>query len=247
MKKIIAVLFMLMAGISYSLSFTVYPTKFDVDSKKGGIYEVEVMNNTLEPLRIEIFPEADEEFGKEYNINKNITIVPKSIFLKPGATQLARFRFRPDGNIKDGQYKSNLIFKEIPAEIKTEKKVEEKSNTVVSNIRFITEMAIPVYSTTDNVVLDGDIKNVELIGKGKNLVVKCDTNSKGNSAIELLYSLEVLGTKEKIDGVLGYTARNGKQKIALAISLENNLNGKKGLFRIYDKTGKTYYKTEVKF
>ncbi|MEF2601404.1 MAG: molecular chaperone, partial [Fusobacterium mortiferum] len=201
MKKIIGILFILITGISYSLSFTVYPTKFDVDYKKVGVYEVEIINNTLEPLRIEIFPEADKEFGEDYNVNKNITIVPKNIFLKPGGTQLARFRFKPDTNVKDGQYKSNLIFREIPSEIKTEAKTEEKVDTLVSSIKFITEMAIPVYLTTDNIRLDGEVKNVEVIGKGKNLLIKCDTNSKGNSSIELLYSLEILDTKEKLTGI----------------------------------------------
>ena len=36
-----------------------------------------------------------------------------------------------------------------------------------------------------------------------------DNNSKGNSSIELLYSLEILDTKEKLTGILGYTARTG--------------------------------------
>ena len=63
--------------------------------------------------------------------------MPKNIFLKPGGTQLTRFRFKPDTNVKDGQYKSNLIFREIPSEIKTEAKTEEKVDTLVSNIKFI--------------------------------------------------------------------------------------------------------------
>lgn len=247
MKKIIGILFILITGISYSLSFTVYPTKFDVDYKKVGVYEIEIINNTLEPLRIEIFPEADKEFGEDYNVNKNITIVPKNIFLKPGGTQLTRFRFKPDTNVKDGQYKSNLIFREIPSEIKTEAKTEEKVDTLVSNIKFITEMAIPVYLTTDNIRLDGEVKNVEVIGKGKNLLIKCDTNSKGNSSIELLYSLEILDTKEKLTGILGYTARTGNETISLAVSLKNNLKGKRGIFKIYDKDGKVYFKKDVKF
>lgn len=173
--------------------------------------------------------------------------MPKNIFLKPGGTQLTRFRFKPDTNVKDGQYKSNLIFREIPSEIKTEAKTEEKVDTLVSNIKFITEMAIPAYLTTDNIRLDGEVKNVEVIGKGKNLLIKCDTNSKGNSSIELLYSLEILDTKEKLTGILGYTARTGNETISLAVSLKNNLKGKRGIFKIYDKDGKVYFKKDVKF
>ncbi|MDY4800779.1 MAG: molecular chaperone, partial [Fusobacterium mortiferum] len=75
----------------------------------------------------------------------------------------------------------------------------------------------------------------------------CDTNSKGNSSIELLYSLEILDTKEKLTGILGYTARTGNETISLAVSLKNNLKGKRGIFKIYDKDGKVYFKKDVKF
>lgn len=246
MKKI-GILFMLMVKLSYSLNFSVYPTRFDVDSKKVGIYEMEVINNTLEPLRIEIFSEEDKEFGEEYNLNEGITIVPKTIFLKPGGSQVSRFRFRPSSKLKDGQYKSNLIFKEIPAEIKTETGVQNQETGLTSNIKFITEMAIPVYSDVGNIIIDGKIKDVQLINKNKNLTIKSKTISNGNSSIHLMYSLNILDTKEEISGTLGCTARNGEKDIDLVLSSKNDLNNKKYTFEIYDESGKIYYKKEGKF
>ena len=95
-----------------------------------------------------------------------------------------------------------------------------------------------MYLTTDNIRLDGEVKNVEVIGKGKNLLIKCDTNSKGNSSIELLYSLEILDTKEKLTVILGYTARTGNETISLAVSLKNNLKVKEEFLKFMIKMEK---------
>ena len=72
MKKIIFGMFLTLTSIVSAISFTVYPTRFEIDSKAVGIYEAEVVNNTQEPLRVTMYVEEDPNFGKDYNINENI-------------------------------------------------------------------------------------------------------------------------------------------------------------------------------
>lgn len=245
MKKIIVGTFIILTTITNAISFTVYPTRFEIDSKSVGIYEAEVVNNTEEPLRVTMYTEEDDNFGKEHNINENIVVVPKNIALKPGASQTVRFRFKPDKNKTDGEYKSNIIFKEIPLDIKSVSKAENNEN-MTSNIRFITEMAIPVYALGDNLIREGELKNIKINIQGSVMNIEAQTVSKGNSKIEFSYSIKEVNGSYKTDGILGYSLRNGESKISTSIPLEEKLKGKKLEIKIYD-TQKEYYKNKVNF
>ena len=245
MKKIIVGTFIILTTITNAISFTVYPTRFEIDSKSVGIYEAEVVNNTEEPLRVTMYTEEDDNFGKEYNINENIVVVPKNIALKPGASQTVRFRFKPDKNKIDGEYKSNIIFKEIPLDIKSVSKAENNEN-MTSNVRFITEMAIPVYALGDNLIREGELKNIKINIQGSVMNIEAQTVSKGNSKIEFSYSIKEVNGSYKTDGILGYSLRNGESKISTSIPLEEKLKGKKLEIKIYD-TQKEYYKNKVNF
>lgn len=245
MKKIIVGTFIILTTITNAISFTVYPTRFEIDSKSVGIYEAEVVNNTEEPLRVTMYTEEDDNFGKEYNINENIVVVPKNIALKPGASQTVRFRFKPDKNKTDGEYKSNIIFKEIPLDIKSVSKAENNEN-MTSNVRFITEMAVPVYALGDNLIREGELKNIKINIQGSVMNIEAQTVSKGNSKIEFLYSIKEVNGSYKTDGILGYSLRNGESKISTSIPLEEKLKGKKLEIKIYD-TQKEYYKNKVNF
>lgn len=55
MKKIIFGIYILLVTVSSAVSFTVYPTRFELNSKEMGIYEAEVVNNTQEPLRVTMY------------------------------------------------------------------------------------------------------------------------------------------------------------------------------------------------
>lgn len=245
MKKIIVGTFIILTTITNAISFTVYPTRFEIDSKSVGIYEAEVVNNTEEPLRVTMYTEEDDNFGKEHNINENIVVVPKNIALKPGASQTVRFRFKPDKNKTDGEYKSNIIFKEIPLDIKSVSKAENNEN-MTSNVRFITEMAVPVYALGDNLIREGELKNIKINIQGSVMNIEAQTVSKGNSKIEFLYSIKEVNGSYKTDGILGYSLRNGESKISTSIPLEEKLKGKKLEIKIYD-TQKEYYKNKVNF
>ena len=245
MKKIIVGIFIILTTITNAISFTVYPTRFEIDSKSVGIYEAEVVNNTEEPLRVTMYTEEDDNFGKEHNINENIVVVPKNIALKPGASQTVRFRFKPDKNKTDGEYKSNIIFKEIPLDIKSVSKAENNEN-MTSNVRFITEMAIPVYALGDNLIREGELKNIKINIQGSVMNIEAQTVSKGNRKIEFLYSIKEVNGSYKTDGILGYSLRNGESKISTSIPLEEKLKGKKLEIKIYD-TQKEYYKNKVNF
>lgn len=245
MRKIVVGIFLyIFSIISYGLNFTVYPIKFDVDSKKISTHEIILVNNTLKPLRIKAYPEADVEFGKEYNLNDKITLFPKVVSIKPGASQVIRFRVKPDIELKDGEYKSYLTFEEQPSEIKSLVK-ETDGNNVSTGVQFITVLSIPIYSLGENQIIDGSLSNIECIANGNGLILKGKTLSKGNTSMNFNYVLDVIGTDKKFEGNLGRSARVGERNLALSFTAEENLKGKKARLKITDQTGKVHFNREI--
>lgn len=244
MKKYLLIFQMLIITVlSYSLNFTVYPTRFLVPIDRITTQELKVINNTEEPLRVEIFTEADEEFGKEYNLNSNIKIFPNTVSIKPGESQIVRFRIKPDKKLNDGEYKSYLTFKEVPYEIKSEETEEEKK--ISSNLKFNTEISIPVLSldeTTSKVV--GRIENLAYNYNGTDLNIKCTTISEGNTTLQVFYILKIEGMSS-IKGKIGYSKREGKKDLNVGILLPVEVKGKKANLKVFDQTGKEYYNKKI--
>lgn len=245
MKKIVTgMIFFIVSLVSYSLNFSVYPVRVDADFQKVTTHEITLTNNTLEPLRIEAYPEADKSFGEKYNLNDKIVLFPKVVSIKPGASQKLRFRVKPDSEMKNGEYKSFITFREIPSEIKNTAK-EEKSGTITSNVRFITEISIPVYSLGKNQVVDGNLTNVGCKSEGNTLNLKGKSVSKGNTSLIFDYVLDVIGLDVKLTGKLGSSAREGEKDISLNITTKESLKGKKAKLKITDQTGKVHFNKEV--
>lgn len=239
MKKFLLILFLTINCIGYSLNFKLYPTSFNLDINKTSINEVTIINETLNPLRVTIFPEKDVEFGEEFNLNNNITVVLKNISLKPGASQVIRFRIKPDAVRKTGEFRSYLTFKETPPEIKTS--ASKSSKNLTSNIQFITELSIPISASGDSLVVDGTVKNVKLKYNGNVALLTTTITSKGNTAMRLNYDLEVIGKNIKKSGSIGSSKRNGTVDSSTAIELGKKLEGNKVKLIIKDQNGKEYY------
>ena len=124
------------------LNFSVSPTKFEVDLSKDGTYEAYLLNNTPNPLRIEVYTEVPKGY-EENNLNKNIVIYPKKISIKPGGKKGLRFKVKGIKNIDKKTYKTLLVFRESLPNIK--EKVETRNSRVNMDLSFITEIAIGVY------------------------------------------------------------------------------------------------------
>lgn len=245
MKKLVTgIIFFIISLVSYSLNFSVYPIKFDVDFQKVTTHEITVTNNTLEPLRIEAYPEVDKAFGEKYNLNDKIVLFPKVVSIKPGASQKLRFRVKPNAEMQNGEYKSFITFKEIPSEIKTVDK-KNNPNSITSNVKFITEISIPVYSLGKNQIIEGNLTEVKQNYNGTMLNIQGKSFSKGNTSLKFEYTLDVIGTDVKLEGKLGSSAREGEKTVALSIPIKEGLKGKKAKLKIMDQTGKVYFNKEV--
>lgn len=221
MKKFLIFIFHIFIFIiSYCLNFSIAPTNFNLDFEKDKTQEVYVINNTSTPLRIETYVEDIKDFEK-YGLKDSITIFPKIISIKPGVRGIVRFRIKEENFKEDGEYRSLLIFKEIPKNIKTHE-IEEKD--ISTKLDFITEIGVPVSVIKGKSVVDGFVSNVKINYKNEKIFFDLDLISKGNTALKLYYEI-LEGKKILSNGKLGTSKRNGKKHISESVEIKN-LKGK---------------------
>lgn len=246
MKKYIIIFQMLIiTALSYALNFTVYPTRFLVPIDKTTTQELKIINNTEEPLRIEMFVEADKEFGEKFNLNSSIKIFPNTVSIKPGKSQVIRFRVKPNEKLNDGEYKSYLTFKEVPYEVKNNEIEENKK--INSNLKFNTEISIPILSLNEaSSIIIGKVENIKYNYNGTDLNIKCTTISEGNTALQVFYTLKIEGFSA-FNGKIGYSRREGKKDLDVGIVLPAEVKGKKANLKVFDQMGNEYYNKDIFF
>lgn len=246
MKKLYIFLTMLLMGvITYGANFSVAPTRFELKIDKTATNEVYITNNTKRPLRIETYLESDNDFGKEYNLNSNIAIFPKVIAIKPAGKQVVRFRVKPNSNLKAGEYKSYIVFKEVPYEIKnSEKKLEDQDGT--SNVIIVTELGISVYGTLGEENLKGKIENFKLNYKDKVLGIKFDSISEGNCSYKYRYIVEDLKGNILAEGRAGNSLRNGRVNMGFVLTETENFVGKNIKVKILDQKNNVLKEERIK-
>ncbi|WP_300328671.1 fimbria/pilus periplasmic chaperone [Fusobacterium sp.] len=240
MKKIIILInFVIISLVSYSLNFSVVPTRFEVELGKITTNEVYIINNTTEPMRLEAYVESDKKFGENYNLNEDIVIFPKKIFVKPGARQTVRFRVKPNSEYSNGEYKSYITFKEVPYDLKSEIKTVKRMSG--ANVSVLTEIGIPVYGYKGDQIVEANIEKLDVKRMKKSISVDILVESKGNSSLKLFYELVSVGLNENNKGKIGMSSREGKVKISAGIPIPEKLLNKKIKLIIKDQNNKVYY------
>ena len=140
----------------------------------------------------------------------------------------------------DGEYRSLLIFKEVPQEIKTVIVNDKNNKGLSTELTFITEVAIGVSGIKGKPVIDGTAQNIKVSYAEQILSLKCDTTSKGNTAMRIDYVLENESGKVISEGRLGTSARTGEKKLSTSIEAPE-LKGKKVKLILKDQNNKTIY------
>ena len=240
MKKIIFICFIIFTQSVWSLNFSIAPVKFEADLSKTTYHEAYIINNTAQPLRIEVYTEAPKSYEK-YNLNKEITIFPKIISIKPASKQEIRFRVRPSENIKNGEYRSLLVFREVPGKIKRKVSIKSENSEMETELNMITEAAVNIFGKIGNVSVKGKIKDFKYNLKKGKLYMTADVLSEGNTALKINYIIKD-GNKKISQGKFGNSFRTGESKISKGILFnDSELNLKNLKIILLEQNNKVLY------
>lgn len=241
MKKFLyIILFIINIAIAYSLNFSVVPTRYEVELTKVSTNEIYITNNTTEPMRLEAYIEGDRKFGESFNLNEDIVIFPKKIFIKPGGRQIVRFRVKPNSKYMSGEYKSYIVFKEVPYEIKNGNK-----NSNLTNISLITEIGVPIYGIKGESIIVNKIEKVTVKRGQKSISVQINLENIGNTSSKFSYEIVSKKSIVGLKGKIGISARKGKSSINTEIPIPKELYNQKIKLLIKDQNDKVYYSDTI--
>ena len=123
MKKIIAVVMLLVSSISYAY-INLYPLEFNKDITQGAGERFVLYNRSTKDRRYRIYVESVE--GKE-SMADWIEVYPKSISLQPLREKAVRVYVTPPANTPQG----NLVIKEVALPTPQQDKEEQEKKTRV--------------------------------------------------------------------------------------------------------------------
>ncbi|MGL5125866.1 MAG: hypothetical protein ACRC6U_07805 [Fusobacteriaceae bacterium] len=143
-KKLVVTMFFLTIITSYSFNLGIAPTSFNLDLNRSQTKEVTILNNTESVMRVEVFAEKPEDTEDSKYLGEYIRVYPKIVNVRPFGKQVVKFAVRIPKELEVGDYKSYLVFKELPG--KPSESLEDKKTTKL-NITMLTEIAITIYGT----------------------------------------------------------------------------------------------------
>ncbi len=214
-------------GIAYLSLFTkimafnigIAPTGFYTSLDKNQTHEIMVTNNTANPMRIEISAEKDEGWEK-YDMGDMMKIYPKSITLKPNGSRSVRFAVRGTKDLEEGEYKTRLVFKEIPGNSKgTTKSIKgETGQEVGVEFELLTEIHVAAYGLKGKRKIGAQLTSTQIKkDENGNKKLVANFNLSGNSGLAVIGDIEYLDSNRKSisknEVKLGITTRETKTKI----------------------------------
>lgn len=157
LKEKIIILFLLSFIKSFSY-INIFPTNFDkrIDNEEG-VQSFYISNNTKNQLSYRIYLEKS---NSNNDMTNWIEIYPKSINVDTGETKEIKMQVVAPENVKEGEYISNLIIKEID----NTKSREANKNT---KVRIFTELKVELAGYVGNLEPKFKIENNKIINVGE--------------------------------------------------------------------------------
>lgn len=247
MKKICGVILFLLTftqGIAFNIGIA--PTSFEISLDKPETKEVTILNNTAEEMRVEVSPEKPENYNEEHYLGKWMRIYPKVVSVKPFGKQIVRFALRTPSDLPHGEYKSYLVFKEIPK--KPVDEINKKENMKI-NINMLTEIAISIYGEKGNQNIIAEVKKINLKKDGNKIQLETEIVPKGNSSVKAFYEVKFYNVNGKLisneEGIIGRTGRSKAEKFETLINLPQKKADRVNI-KILDQKRKVILEKEMK-
>lgn len=205
------------------------------------------------------FEDIKEPGNDELTADKMVRYSPRQVVLEPGKSQVVRLSLRKPGGIKDGEYRSHILFKAIPQDAGTDINTAVESNKISIKLTAIVSISIPVIVRHGKTSGEAELSSVKLLpAENQNDTPKLEIEIKrsGNQSIygDLLTEFvgeggasTVLG---QVSGLAVYTP-NDKRIFKMPLKVPANLDLREGVIKVYYRSSdgtekKTLAHTQLK-
>ncbi|KPJ93403.1 MAG: hypothetical protein AMJ55_08060 [Gammaproteobacteria bacterium SG8_15] len=252
-RIIASLLFLLLGTEAYAASqLMVAPTRVVFDGKSRaaqvtvinsgdatGTYRIKVINKRMnEDGQIEDVESANPD---ELFADKMIRYSPRQVVLEPGKSQVVRLSLRKPAKLKDGEYRSHLLFQAIPENAGTDIQSAVKQGGISVKLTAIVSVSIPVivrHGDTKVSVAFTSIKHQAAPDEKSLPSLLLELERKGNQSVYGDFLTEYVNAKGnsivigQINGVAIYTP-NEKRTIKIPLTAPPGVELKNGVVNVY--------------
>lgn len=187
LKKIVISMYLLMTSVLFA-NFQVAPQVQKMDLKRPGTHKIFLKNDTNKLKKIKIYSERPrDQKTKDLYMGDWIIVYPKLVYLKPNSKKVVRIASRPPKDLVDGEYRSNLVFEEIPT-----KKYDnsEKDETKVGvNLEIIHILVSTIYGYSGELEYNGIFANFQVIDDSEQTYLASKVTNLGTTALDITYKI----------------------------------------------------------
>lgn len=204
-----------------------------------GTYRIKVVNKRMtEDGQVEDVesPNPDELFA-----DKMIRFSPRQVVLEPGKSQVVRLSLRKPAKLKEGEYRSHLLFQAIPEDAGTDIKAAVEQKGISVKLSAIISVSIPVivrHGETKASVIFTSIEYQPAADDKSSPTLLLELKRTGNQSVYGDFLTEYVNSQgnsivvSQINGVAIYTP-NKKRTIKIPLKALPGVELKNGVVNVY--------------
>ena len=186
-KKLIVFIYLLTISMVYA-NFQVAPQVQKLSLDRPGTQKIYLKNGTNKLKKIKIYSERPEDQKtKDLYMGDWVIIYPKIVYLKPNSKKVVRMAARPPKGLADGEYRSHLVFEEIP--VKKYDNSEKDEGKVEVNIDIIHILVSTVYGYSGKLEYGGVFENFQVVTDEKKTYLVSRITNNGTTALDVVYKV----------------------------------------------------------
>lgn len=169
-------------------NFQVAPQVQKLSLDRPGTQKIYLKNGTNKLKKIKIYSERPEDQKtKDLYMGNWVIIYPKIVYLKPNSKKVVRMAARPPKGLADGEYRSHLVFEEIP--VKKYDNSEKDESKVEVNIDIIHILVSTVYGYSGKLEYGGVFENFQVVTDEKKTYLVSRIINTGTTALDVVYKI----------------------------------------------------------
>lgn len=195
-KKVIMFMYLLMTSVLFA-NFQVAPQVQKMDLKRPGTRKIFLKNDTNKLKKIKIYSERPrDQKTKDLYMGDWIIVYPKLVYLKPNSKKVVRIASRPPKDLVDGEYRSNLVFEEIPT--KKYGNSEKDETKVGVNLEIIHILVSTVYGYSGKLEYSGIFDDFQVITDKEQTYLASKITNIGTTALDIVYKTTYYENMKKL-------------------------------------------------
>ena len=191
-------------------NFEVAPQIQELSLDRQSTQKIHIKNGTSKLKKIKIYSERPKnQNNQDLYMGDWIIVYPKIVYLKPNSKKIIRMSARPPKDLVDGEYRSHLVFEELP--VNKYDAGEKDENKVGVNLDVIHILVSTVYGYKGELKRDGIFEDFRVVTDEDNTYFLSKITNTGTAALDIVYKTTYYNGVKKLkteDIIVGKVMRN---------------------------------------